>query len=113
MSTVDVKPNFLRLLQYTKSVADYKVLLAEIKNVNKEYRGSRDSVAGIATRYWPDGPGIESRCRRDFAHLSRRSLRPTQPPIQWVSGSFPGAKRSGRGLDYPLNLALSVKKEQS
>jgi len=46
----------------------------------------RDSAVGIATRYGLDGPGIESRCGRDFTHPSRQALRPTQPPIQWVLG---------------------------
>ena len=36
--------------------------------------------AGIATRYGLDGPGIESRWGRDFPHLSRPALGPTQPP---------------------------------
>jgi len=48
------------------------------------YYWSRDSVVGIATRYGLDGPGVESRWGRDFPHLSRPALRPTQPPIQWV-----------------------------
>jgi len=42
------------------------------------------SVVGIATVYGPDGPGIESRWGRDFLHLSRPALGPTQRPIQWV-----------------------------
>ena len=42
------------------------------------------SVDGIATGYWLDGPGIESRWRQDFPHLSWPALGPTQPPVQWV-----------------------------
>ena len=38
----------------------------------------------IATGYRLDVPGIESRWRRDFPHLSSRSLWPMQPPLQWV-----------------------------
>jgi hypothetical protein len=46
----------------------------------------RDSSVGIATRYGLDGPGIKSRWGRDFPHLSRSAVGPTQPPIQWVPG---------------------------
>jgi len=42
------------------------------------------SVAGIATGYRLDGLGIEFRWGRDFLHLSRPALGPTQPPVQWV-----------------------------
>jgi hypothetical protein len=44
------------------------------------------SSVGIATRYGLDGPRIESRWGRDFPHLSRPALGPTQPPVQWVPG---------------------------
>ena len=42
----------------------------------------RYSAVGIATRYGLDGPGIESRWGRDFPHMSRPALGPTQPPVQ-------------------------------
>ena len=39
------------------------------------------SVVSIETGYRLDGPGIESRWGRDFPHLSRPVLVPTQPPV--------------------------------
>jgi hypothetical protein len=48
-----------------------------------DHRG-QGSVVSIATAYGLDGLGIESRWGRDFLHLSKPALRPTQPPVQWV-----------------------------
>jgi len=44
--------------------------------------GGPGSSVGIAIGYGLDGPGIESRWGREFPHLSRSSLGPTQPPVQ-------------------------------
>jgi hypothetical protein len=42
----------------------------------------RNSSVGIATRYGLEGPGIESRWGRDFPHLSKPALGPTQSSVQ-------------------------------
>ena len=61
----------------------------------------RDSSVGIATRYGLDGPGIESR-------WGVRLSAPVQTgsgayPASYImgTGSFPGVKRPGRGVDHP------------
>jgi hypothetical protein len=69
----------------------------------------RDSVLGTATYYGLDSLGIESWSGRDFLHPSRPGLRPTQPPVQWVSGLFPRVKWLGHGIDYPPPSSTEVK----
>jgi hypothetical protein len=48
------------------------------------FRHKPGRADGIAAGYELDGPGIESRWGRDFPHLSKPALEPTQPPIQLV-----------------------------
>ena len=49
-----------------------------------------------------DGPGIESQWGRNFPHLSRPALEPTQPPVQWVLGFSRGKERAVREADPSL-----------
>jgi hypothetical protein len=71
----------------------------------------RDSAVGIATRCGLDGPGVEFLCGRDFPHLSRPPLGPTQPPIQWVPGLYRGQSDLGVALTTHPHLAPRLKIE--
>ena len=64
-----------------------------------------DSSVSIATGYGLDGPGIKSWWGRDFPHLSRPALGPTQPPVQWVPGLL-GAVKSSRGMTLTIHPLL-------
>jgi hypothetical protein len=60
---------------------NWRFLQKEIK-----FGMDRDSSVSLTTCYGLDGPGIESRQRRDLQQPSRPALGPTQPLIQWVPG---------------------------
>jgi hypothetical protein len=66
-----------------------------LEHIKRKIRGL-GSIDGIGTGYGLDGPGIESRLRRDFPHLCRPVLGPTQSPVQWIRVFPKGRKRSGR-----------------
>jgi len=45
------------------------------------------------TKYGLDSLWFKSRWGRDFVHLSRPALGPTQSPVQWIPDLFLGVKR--------------------
>ena len=68
------------------------------------------SSFGIGNDYGLNGPGSNPGGDKTF-RSSRSALCPTQPPVKWVPGSFPGVKR-GRGVlltTHPLLLPRSWK----
>jgi len=69
-------------------------------------------VVGIATRYGLDGPGIDSRSEARFSVPVQTG--PGARPASCIrgTGSFPGVKRSGRGIDHPPKSINDVKKER-
>jgi hypothetical protein len=69
----------------------------------------RNSSVVIATRYGLDGPGIESRCGREFPYPSRPVVGLTQPPIQWVPDIFPGSKAVAAWRWPPTPFSAEVK----
>ena len=69
--------------------------------------GGRDSSVSTATRYGLDGPGIESRWRRDFPHPSRPTPGSTQPSCTMGTGSFPGGKAAGAWCWLPSPSSVS------
>ena len=69
----------------------------------------RDSSVGIAIRYGLDGPGIESRWGSRFSAPLQTG--PGAHPVSYTvgTGSFPGVKRPGRGVDHPPQSSAEVK----
>ena len=52
-----------------------------------------DSAVGMTARYWLEGPGIESRWRRDFLHPSGPTMGPTHPLYNGYWLYFPGLRQ--------------------
>ena len=91
-------------LSMNKEVAYRKIIRCtnkdQIRNLGGyldtiKYKCGLGSAVGIATGYGLDGPGIGSRWGRDFPRLSRPTLGPTQPPVQWVPGLSRGLSTAG------------------
>jgi len=61
------------------------------------------------TPYGLDGPGIESRWGRDFPHPSRPVLGAHPASCTIGTGSSPGEKRPGLGVDHPPLSSAEVK----
>jgi hypothetical protein len=74
----------------------YKIYSLQIRN--------RVSAVGIETGYGLENRGVGVRVpvgSRIFSTSSRLALRPTQPPIQWVTGALSqGVKRLAREADH-------------
>jgi hypothetical protein len=72
----------------------------------------RDSLVGIATRYGLECPGIESRWGGGAARFSAPvQIVPSAHPAPYTmgTGSFPGVKRQGRGVDHSYQSSAEVK----
>jgi len=68
---------------------------------------------GTATRYALAGPGIESRWGARFFAPVQTGSGAYPASYAMGTGSFPGVKRPGRGVDHPPHLAPRLKKQYS
>jgi hypothetical protein len=69
------------------------------------------SAVGITTRYRLDGPGIESQWGARFTALVQTGPRAHSASYTMGTGSCPGLKWPGRGVDHPPHLAPRFNKE--
>jgi hypothetical protein len=69
----------------------------------------RDRPVGIATLYWLSGPGTESRWEARFSASVQTGPGAHPASCTMGTGSFPGVKRPGRGVDHPPPSSAEVK----
>jgi len=73
--------------------------------------GGPGSSVSIATDYGLNGSGSNPGSDEIF-RPSRPALGPTQPPVKWVRGFFPGGKvRPGRAADHSPPSSAAVMEE--
>ena len=65
----------------------------------------RDSAVDTATGYVLDGPEIESRWRASFSASVQTGPGAHPASYSMGTGSFPGVKRPGRGVNQPPSSA--------
>ena len=70
---------------------------------------SRNSSVGIATRYGLDDSGIESQWGERFSAPLQTGPESHSSSYTMGTGSFPGVKRPGRGVDHPRPSSAEVK----
>ena len=71
--------------------------------------GEGNSSVGIATYYGPHGPGIESRWGARFSAPVQTGIGTHPASCAIGTGSFPGVKRPGRGVDLSPPSSAVIK----
>ena len=95
-------------LQTVEPRFDYPVRMFRIV---LKLRRRRDRAVGIAIRYGLDGPGIEFHRETRFSATVQTGPGAHLAYYTMGTGSFPGVKRPGCGVDHPPHLMPRSKKE--